>query len=395
MQKSKVSFGQRLLGLISEPEFIMFENILGEPNFFKIVGRTHYERWHSSFFGWLLDANGSHLLSDYVLRRFLLLLLDSKCLKSSFHSESFLVNILPTAIFSEVQSSPNEYIPTETSVTGLGRFDIFLTANYADELGGAGKLNIVFELKIDSKPNGKQSAKYADWLFLNHPDDINFLIYVTPTLMSNSKSTVGDNRWYCLDYQLLNDKLLIPLLDHPELNDKVKPFIIQYIKNLKTRYRGIKMAITNEERRLALSLYEKYSDVFDSIYDVLVSTGTIDYSTSDVSQGKGRASGRLAVKVGNKVLSNETVRLLFEDVLKHIVDKGYVLRVPLPWGISNDRYVLTNENPAVHPSGRPFFYPISYKGYTIETHYARARGFKVLSALCEKLEIEFEPIETE
>jgi hypothetical protein len=49
MKKSKVSFGQRLLGLISEPEFIMFENILGEPNFFRIVGRAHYERWHSSF----------------------------------------------------------------------------------------------------------------------------------------------------------------------------------------------------------------------------------------------------------------------------------------------------------------------------------------------------------
>ena len=77
--------------------------------------------------------------------------------------------------------------------------------------------------------------------------------------MSNAHSTVGDYRWYCMDYQLLNDKLLIPLLDHPNLNEKVKPFIIQYIKNLKTRYKGIKMAITNEEKRLALTLYDKYS----------------------------------------------------------------------------------------------------------------------------------------
>jgi len=281
----------------------------------------------------------------------------------------------------------------ETSVSGVGRFDIFITASLIDDKGQIKKLNIIFELKIDSKPDKSQATKYADWLLSNHPNDINLLIYLTPTLMSDSKATVGDSRWYCLDYQLLNDKLLIPLLDHPDLNEKVKPFIIQYIKNLRTRYRGVKMAITNEEKRLALSLYEKYSDVFDSIYDVLVASGTIDFSTSDVVEGKGRETGRIAVKIGNKVISNETVRLLFQDVLKHIVDKRYVQRLPLPWGISNDRYVLTNEEP-VHPSGRQFFYPVAYKGYTMEAHYARARGLRVLSALCEKLDVDFEAIET-
>lgn len=242
-RKSNAGFTLRLLSLISEPEFIKFENILSEPNFFKIVGRSHYERWHSSFFGWLLDPNGSHLLSDYVLRRFLLLLLDENCLKASNHSEKYLTNVLPVVEFDEIQVSPNENMSSETSVNGIGRFDIFLTAKYSDETGKSGNLNIIFELKIDSRPNGNQSAKYADWLFANHPNDINLLIYITPKLSHDSLSTVGDERWYCLDYQILNDKLLIPLLDHPSLNEKVKPFIIQYIKNLKTRYRGIKMAI--------------------------------------------------------------------------------------------------------------------------------------------------------
>jgi hypothetical protein len=393
-QNRKPSFTQRLLSLISEPEFIKFENVLSEPNFFKIVGRAHYERWHSSFFGWLLDAYGSHLLSDYVLRRFLLLLLDEKCIKSNNHSEKYLVNVLPTAEFSEIQVSPNENLPTEASVTGVGRFDIFLNAQYLDTEGKTGRLNIIFELKIDSKPNGKQSTKYADWLFENHPQDVNLLVYVTPNLTQDSQSTVGDKRWYCLDYQLLNDKLLAPLLDHPNLNDKVKPFIIQYMKNLKTRYRGIKMAITNEEKRLALALYEKYSDVFDSIYDALVSTGAIDFSTSDISENKGRASGRIAVKINSKVFSSDTVRLLYEEILKYLVDKQEIIKLPLPWGFSNARYVLTNETPPIHPNGKPFFYPIAYKGYTIESHYARERSLRVLSYLCEKLELDFETIET-
>ena len=320
-RKKTGSFTRRLLSLISEPEFIKFENILREPNFFRVVGRSHYERWHSSFFGWLLDANGSHLLSDYVLRRFLLLLLDERCLKSAINSEHFLTNILPVADISFIEVTPNEYLSTETSVSGVGRFDIFLTAHYSDEVGNIGNLNIIFELKIDSKPDGKQSTKYANWLLKNHPKDVNFLIYLTPSLLANSKTTVGDERWSCLDYQLLNDKLLIPLLDHPSLNEKVKPFIIQYIKNLKTRYRGVKMAITNEEKRLALALYEKYSDVFDSIYDALVSTGTIDFSTSEVVENKGRATGRIAVKINGKAFSNETVRLLFDDILQYIVKK--------------------------------------------------------------------------
>lgn len=132
-----------------------------------------------------------------------------------------------------------------------------------DPDGRAGKVNVVFELKIDSRADAQQAVRYADWLWTNHPDDVNLLIFVTPVLGNSSQATVGDERWYCLDYQLLNDKLLLPLLDHPHLNDKVKPFILQYIKNLKGRHKGIKMAITHEEKRLALALYEKYSDVFD------------------------------------------------------------------------------------------------------------------------------------
>ncbi|HJX34587.1 MAG TPA: PD-(D/E)XK nuclease family protein, partial [Desulfatiglandales bacterium] len=126
----KGSFIQRLVGLISEPQFIKFESILSEPNIFKIVGRTHYERWHSCFWGWLLDANGSHLLSHYTLARFLFLLLDERCLKAKGHEKSILWNALPTIDFSETEVAPNENNSVETSVSGVGRFDIFLSAKF-------------------------------------------------------------------------------------------------------------------------------------------------------------------------------------------------------------------------------------------------------------------------
>lgn len=393
-KKRKETFTQRLVELISEPKFIKFEYMLSEPNIFKIVGRTHYERWHSCFWGWILDANGSHLLSDYALVRLLFLLLDDTCLKAKDHDKIKLWDFLPTIYFSDVEVTPNENISNETSVTGVGRFDIFITAKFTDGLEHDGNFNAIIELKIDSKPNGQQSKKYADWLFASHPDDINLLIYLTPKLLETTKATTGDDRWHCLDYQLLNDKLLLLLLDHPRLNEKVKPFIVQYIKNLKIRHRGIKMAITNDEKRMAVALYEKYSDVFDSIYDALVSTGTIDYSISDIVPGRGRDSGRIAVKIDGRVFSNETLRQLFEAALKYLVDKNLLVKLPMPWGTSNQRYIITNKEPPIHPNGKDFFYPVKYNGYTMESHYARDRGLQVLGTLCAKLELNYERIET-
>ena len=391
--KKREDFTKRLLGLVSEPKFVRFENMLSEPNIFRIVGRTHYERWHSSFLGWLLDPNGSHLLSDYVLRRFLFLLLDERCLKADNHNDSELLKLLPTLEFLSVEVIPNEFISNETGVDGVGRFDIFLTGNYITNSTEQGNINVLLELKIDSKTRSDQSKKYADWLVNNHRNDINLLIYLLPTLLSDSKATVGDNRWYCIDYQLLNDKLLIPILDHPNLNEKVKPFLVQYMKNLKYRHKGIKMAITNEEKQLARNLYEKYSDVFDAIYDALQATDAIDYSISDTPKDKGRAVGKIAVKIDNKIFVNDTVRKLYKEVLSYIVDKRYILKLPLPWGKSSKRYIMSDQKPPVHPSGREFFYPVKYKGYALETHYARERAMKVLDDLCKKLELDFEAIE--
>jgi hypothetical protein len=103
--------------------------------------------------------------------------------------------------------------------------------------------------------------------------------------------------------------------------------------------------------------------------------------------------GRLAVKIDNKIFEADSVRLLFKNILPYLVDKGFLERVPLPWGFGRSRYIVTNEEEPTHPTGRSFFYPESYKGYTIETHFARGRALVVLDKLCKKLEIEYEPVD--
>ena len=60
----------------------------------------------------------------------MLLLLDDRCLKANNHKNNNIFNILPTVDYYNIEVKPNEYIPSETSIKGIGRFDIFLTAQY-------------------------------------------------------------------------------------------------------------------------------------------------------------------------------------------------------------------------------------------------------------------------
>lgn len=388
------SFSGRLVRLISEPDFVRFEQLLREPNIFRIVGRSHFERWHSCFWGWLLDPDGSHLLGQYPLVRLLMLLLDRRAVVPQRARANRLLALLPTVSFSDVKVAPNEWVPKERSVKGLGRFDVFLQGGFADRLGNGGRVNVVIEFKIASKPDQRQSRRYADWLLRAHPKDENFLIHVTPSLGRSAVESAGDARWFCLDYQLLNDGLLSAAIQHPNLNPKVQPFILQYMKNLNSRQNGVKLAFTEEERRLALALYEKYADVFDAIYDTLVAAELLEPTPSRARLARGWTRGRIAVRIGGRLFQGGMVAELFERVLRHLVDKGILKKLPLPWGTSVQRFIITNEKPAVHPSGRRFFYPVEYRGYTLETHYDRRRALQVLKELCDALDLSFEAVET-
>jgi hypothetical protein len=99
------------------------------------------------------------------------------------------------------------------------------------------------------------------------------------------------------------------------------------------------------------------------------------------------------VKINGQIFSAEILRDLLRDVLAYIVDNNYVTKLPVPWGTSRTRFIISNQNPPVHPNGRNFFNPVEYKSYFLETHYSRDRGLKVLDDLCQKLELDFEIVE--
>jgi hypothetical protein len=62
---------KRVLTLESDPAFQRLKEKVGQTNFFRILGTSHTERWHSSFWAWVLDPNGSHGLGGFAARRLL------------------------------------------------------------------------------------------------------------------------------------------------------------------------------------------------------------------------------------------------------------------------------------------------------------------------------------
>jgi hypothetical protein len=390
---------RRLLNLVSDPNFVWFSNVTDEPNIFKIVGRTHTERWHSNFWGWLLDPNGSHSLNDYIINRLLLALLDDRCVKPISDVQKRLSDILSTVKFFNVKVKPNEYDNREKNKSNVGRFDIYVKGDIeeVDSNSPLLNINIIIEMKISTKTRANQSKKYADSLMKSYPNDFNLLIYILPTqqLGSTPEATVGDERWFCLDYQLLHDKVLLPTLDHPNLNEKVRQFIIQYVKNLRIPYKGLKMAITDEEKRIAKTLHDKYESEFDAIYEALQANGIEKYEDyQELTKASSRSSGRIAVKIGGNEFEGNSVADLFANVLKYIVDNGEVEKLVFPVeGSGRSRYIMSNEADPTHPNGKSFFYPVSYEGYTLEAHMSRNRSIKVLDDLCKELELKFELVE--
>lgn len=379
-----LSLTRRLLQFVHDPQFVRYAGIVEQPNVFRITGQARWERWHSAFWAWLLDPEGTHGLGDYGLRRLMTLVLHDDCVRDAKLYDGLVTTLLSEGDVRVESVRPNERDPSEVAVPTVGKFDAWIQARHTGTPGER-RVNVLIEVKVQSGIRRDQSKKYADWLFDHHPSETNLAIFFLAGEAAGRTPAdlVGDHRWAVMSYQLLHDELLQPILSHPSLNPAVQFVVQQYVHNLAVPHKGIKMAITQQERDLARTLYEKYSDVIDAIIEVLEEEEEVDASA--IAPTAGRSRGRLEVRIDGKAFVAESVADAFEQILKVWVDTGVLATSPLPWGVSDKRYFVTKDVPPLHPNGRAFFSPKTYKGYTIETHKSRAQAMRTLQAFCEVL----------
>jgi hypothetical protein len=401
----------RIHQMVTDPLFVRFHQLVDEPNIFRIVGQKNYERWHSGFWAWLLDVNGSHGLGAYPLELFILHALthdtvlpdDIEQYRNAFASMPMWVD----SVFEDFKIFPNERGDGESSVRINGNrayFDILLyghTVYTKDTIKVPLDFAIMVEMKVKADSTDGQATRYADWFESVYKTKQKLMVYVLPSNRIREKvsTTIGDSRWCIVTYQSLHDAVLTNVLNHHKLTNHARWVIKEYIANLRTERKGETMAITNEERELVKQIYAKYESTFIAMQEVLRSEGYEEVAdATPLSNGK---RSDIEVKVGGVSFVAKTFKTLSKDVITYLYRNNKLNNVLMPWGAGNSRYFIVaiddERSEPTHVNGKPFVQPEyvlenNARILAIETNISRENGLNMLRKLCAEIDLSWEVV---
>ena len=149
---------QEIIKIIKEDsDFGELKNMFDEPNMFKVTNMCFTETWHSSFWSWLFDPQGSHGFKTEPLSLLFKTINEDACFPDS------------TLIFTQ----PNEKGLSEKICQKKGykkcEFDTFININY--------KRTVIIEYKIKAQIEKEQIKRYIDVM---ESDKDCIFIYVVP-----------------------------------------------------------------------------------------------------------------------------------------------------------------------------------------------------------------------
>ena len=275
--------------LIGDERFLKLEYLHNKNNIFKILGQTHTEHWHSSFFKWLLDPNSTLGLGSFPLERFIFM-----CL-SKMNDENKLLDI--NHFFEKVLNLSELEFETEHNV-GIydgkyygwkkGSIDIY-ASNENFELIIENKVTAKEEIKAKlsssdyagpdvwgqtdmyydsiSKSNAEKGGEKKDYLF----------VFLTP----DANMVPNSHRFVHITYQDMYDHVIKKCIAHPEIEAEQKFILEDYANNLSEPYKISEknsdkyvlhpMALTNIP--LCEELYNAHTDILVDIYEAADANG--------------------------------------------------------------------------------------------------------------------------
>ena len=90
------------------------------------------------------------------------------------------------------------------------------------------------------------------------------------------------------------------------------------------------------------------------------------------------------VQIGDRRINAVSVRALYEEALKLLVDKhASQLKSILPVKTSSERFLIALK--PVHPSGNPFVVPVEFRGFYMEAHKDYKNAIAHLKVLCSRV----------
>lgn len=238
-------FGQAAETLLISTEFQELQSAIEfkEPNIWHVLGISRKEILMSKFLAWMLNPNENHSLKEKFLKK-------------------FLVVVLQTTGDSKSSLSPLKILLTDLSVAdvqteywlGQRRVDILIKEPEAGFL-------CLIENKIGAKESPKQTRDYYKNSQIEFPVERypqRLFVYLTP-----DGDPAQDEHFLLLSYQeilTMIDELLI----EEEISNTDAFLMTQFHENI---LRGI--AMDQKTVDLAQSIYLKYQEVFDFIYEII------------------------------------------------------------------------------------------------------------------------------
>jgi hypothetical protein len=332
-QKSGNELARDILELEGDPAFQKLSRELTKTNFFRILGSSKSETWHSSFWGWVFDPEGSHGLEGFAVNRLLSLAAEDngdrlRCVRlgrrlgdkdgwdnsrsTAKGRTQLTVNDLMSFEVEESLAVPGrrtdhseveiDYSSFQEASRDRCRFDILLMLQGA-EFDGDNKnqnINILvgIECKVDAKYKPDQLRDYSRWLhanpspgFVSNPkieerlDELLGRIRTNPGGIFSFGFFLAKNRpedrkgkrapealepsWTSITYNTLIEYVLEPMLEHPGLDEAAGSLIRQYIEMSSSPTSDIFTGSTQMHTELVEKLLERHEETFRVIATVL------------------------------------------------------------------------------------------------------------------------------
>lgn len=315
---------EKILKFKNSQEWIEFDCYCNT-GFLEQIDFFRYEDMHTNFLASLLKEDNVFGLGTKPLKLFIELL--------KVKDKNHLENKLKQKLLSNYSVSNIEVLTQES--IDVGRLDLLIKFNI-----GNNKYNIILENKLFSEESSEdQTKRYKEYLDDYFKDDNN--IYVFLSLNNDSKISAEDN-YIRINYQELVNYVLEPC-SFLEVKGAASISIEEYLKGFTYLCEFDCMPLTNNLRKLAVAIYNIYSDILMNI----LNANEDEYSEfyyNNIKQFKilftvlskeDTINSELLGKINEKILGNvgkfrgkgyscRKQTKMVRVILKDLIDNGYL-----------------------------------------------------------------------
>ena len=235
----------------------------------EVCGVLRKENNHSDFLAWLFDSSSDHKLGALPADKLIKLLANIRCVLNSLADA--VGNELSNDELLSFLTNSNEIIESKTyrEVCGAkGRVDIVLDLTAKVE---PTKIRVVFENKITAtETNGDQTCRYYKEFSSKNDGYKNIYVY-----NRCKKSSPKCWNFVCTTYQDLVDHVIDPLLKIPNISERTKFILEDYILSLEkvssdreTLNTNI-MAIGESTKKIITDFWKNNSELISKIIKAL------------------------------------------------------------------------------------------------------------------------------